>query len=241
MAYYLGRDLDIALLTEHATFGLSAATTSGDRAMAIRNFGTSGGGTYYQASASEELFAPPRLSGMDGSSGKDMFAEVTGISMGSPASAKDFSARPENLTAVDLSVGTMDEDVAFIGQRNVLKAEIKKENSVTLTRKKKDDCWSVAYSDARFGLDENGAIGDGHYQPDFFGYGYRIALRFKSDDAGEVFVLPNACITDYTVTLQVDGSQEESITMMSYVNPIITDGTSDSAQHTALLANADEM
>ncbi len=239
MAYYLGRDLDIALLTEHATFGLSAVTTSGDRSMAVRNFAASGGGTYYTASTSETLFAPPRLAGMDGSSGKDMFAEVTDVAGNS--GTPDFSARPENLTAVDLSVGTMDEDVAFIGQRNVLKAEIKKENSVTLTRKKKDDCWSVAYTDARFGLDEDGAIGNGHYQPDFFGYGYRIALRFKDTDAGEVFVLPNACITDYTITLQVDGSQEESITLMSYVNPIITDGTSDSAQHTLLLANADEM
>tara|TARA_R100000005_G_C4976737_1_gene187860 strand:- start:161 stop:883 length:723 start_codon:yes stop_codon:yes gene_type:complete len=240
MAYYLGRDLDIALLTEHATFGLSAVTTSGDRAMAIRNFGTSGS-NFYTAAAGEVLFAPPRLAGMDGSTNKDMFAEVTTIVIGSGSDTPDFSARPENLTAVDLSIGTMDEDVAFIGQRNVLKAEIKKENSVTLTRKKKDDCWSVAYSDARFGLDEDGAIGDGHYQPDFFGYGYRIALRFKDGDAGEVFVLPNACITDYTITLQVDGSQEESITFMSYVNPIITDGTSDSAQHSLLLANADEM
>jgi len=239
MAYYLGRDLDIALLTEHATFGLSAATTSGDRAMAIRNFAASGGGTYYTAAAGETLFAPPRISGLTGASGLDMFEEVTNLTGNS--GTPDFSARPENLTAVDLSVGTMDEDVAFIGQRNVLKAEIKKENTVTLTRKKKDDCWSVAYSDARFGFDENGAIGNGHYQPDFFGYGYRIALRFKNDDAGEVFVLPNACITDYTITLQVDGSQEESLTFMSYVNPIITDGTTDSGQHTALLANADEM
>jgi len=241
MAYYLGRDLDIALLTEHATFGLSAATSTSDRSMVIRNFGTSGGGTYYTAAAAEVLFAPPRLAAMDGTSGKDMFAEVTGITIGTGADTPDFSARPENMTAVDLSVGTMDEDVAFIGQRNILKAEIKKDNSVTLTRKKSNDCWSVAYSDARFGFDEDGAIGGGHYQPDFFGYGYRIALRFKNDDAGEVFVLPNACITDYTITLQVDGSQEESLTFMSYVNPIITDGTSDAAQHTALLANADEM
>lgn len=241
MAYYLGRDLDIALLTEHATFGLSAVTSTGDRSMAIRNFGTTGGATYYTAAAGEILFAPPRLADITGVTTKDMFAEVTAVIIGEGTDTPDFSARPENLTAVDLTVGTMDEDVQFIGQRNILKAEIKKDNSVTLTRKKKDDCWSVAYADARFGFDEDGAIGNGHYQPDFFGYGYRVALRFKDGDAGEVFVLPNACITEHTVTMQADGSQEESLTLASYVNPIITDGTSDTAQHTLLLANADEM
>ena len=153
----------------------------------------------------------------------------------------DSACQVTDLTGVDLGIGAVDEDITFMGLRSILKAEIKKETNLSLTRKKKDDCWSVAYTDARFGLDEDGAIGNGHYQPDFFGYGYRIALRFKDTDAGEVFVLPNACITDYTITLQVDGSQEESITLMSYVNPIITDGTSDSAQHTLLLANADEM
>ena len=95
--------------------------------------------------------------------------------------------------------------------------------------------------DKPFGLNESGAIGDGHYQPDFFGYGYRVALRFKTGGVGEVFVLPNCCITEHTVTVGADSSQEESLTFVSYVNPIITDGTSDTAQQNALVANADGM
>lgn len=240
MAYYLGRDLDIALLTEHRTFGLCADTSSSVRSMAIHNFGTTGGGNYFN-DGTTGLFAAPRLTGLDSGAGKNVFDTVTDITIGTGSDKPDYSNRPDNLTGVELSVSTQDEDVQFIGQRNVLKAEIKKDNSITLTRKKKDDVWSVAYADARFGLDENGAIGNGHYQPDFFGYGYRILLRFATGVAGEVFVLPNACITEHAVTLAVDGSQEESLTFASYVNPIIYDGDSDSTQHTAILDNADEM
>ena len=237
MAYYLGRDLDIALMAEHASLGLCGVSTAGVRSMEIRDFsGSDGAGAGYFTGSTQDqlLFAPPRDTRI-----VDLFELETALDVN--GLTPDFSLRPENITGVDLSVSTQDEDVQFIGQRNVLKAEIKKENSVTITRKKKDDIWDVAYNEARFGLNESGAIGDGHYQPDFFGYGYRVALRFKTGGAGEVFVLPNCCITEHTVTVGADSSQEESLTFVSYVNPIITDGTSDTAQQNALVANADGM
>ena len=236
MAYYLGRDLDIALMTEHGSLGLSGISNSGVRSMALRNFAISGGGTYFTAAADEILFAPPRDTRI-----ADLFEQETVMVVGTGADSPDFSLRPENITGVDLSVSTQDEDVQFIGQRNILKAEVKKENSITITRKKKDDIWDIAFNEARFGFDSSGAIGDGHYQPDFFGYGYRVALRFKTGAAGEVFVLPNCCITEHSVTVGADSSHEESITFVSYVNPIITDGTTDSDQQNALVANADGM
>lgn len=149
---------------------------------------------------------------------------------GGADTAEAWDNRPDNITGVDLSVSTTDEDVQFIGQRNVLKAEIKKENSITLTRKKNDEVWNTIYNEARFGLDESGAIGVGHYQPDFTTYGYRVALKFKDGAAGEVFILPNCCITEYTVTLTPDASQEESISLVSYVNPIILSGTGSGTQ-----------
>ena len=147
-------------------------------------------------------------------------------------SGETWSNTPDNLTAVDLSVSTMDEDVQFIGQRNVLKAEIKKENSITLTRKKSDNVYNAVYDDARFGIVEAGdSLSDGHTQPDFTGYGYRVYLRMNDNtDTGEQFILPNCCITDYSVTLQTDGSQEESITLMSYVTPVILSGANGTGQ-----------
>ena len=44
-----------------------------------------------------------------------------------------------DLTGVDLGIGVTDEDITYMGARTVLKAEIKKETTLTLTRKKKDN------------------------------------------------------------------------------------------------------
>jgi hypothetical protein len=227
MAYFLGRDLDIALLTENLTLGLGLVTTSSVRSVAVLDFSNAGGGTYYSA---QPLFAGPRLAAYDGD--PDLWVAVNDTDQVEINSLyPTWNNRPANITGVDLSVSTQDEDVQFIGQRNILKAEIKKENSITLTRKKSDDVWDVIFNEARFGLDESGLKGDGHYQPDFTGYGYRVALRFKSGTAGvgEVFVLPNCCITEHTVTLGADSSQEESLTFVSYVDPIIVDGATDTS------------
>ena len=141
---------------------------------------------------------------------------------------------------MDLSFGVMDEDVAFVGQRNILKAEVKKDNTVTLTRKKSDTVWSTVFNDARFGLvnhddtadnsDTNLVPGSASFHqgldaPDYQQYGYRVYLRFGSEDAnGETFILKNCYITDYSVTLGADSSQEESITLQSYLDPIIHTG-----------------
>jgi hypothetical protein len=227
MAYYLGRDLDLALITEHATKGLvvQESSTTGRQEVQIRNWADdeADADSFDSSEDRVNLFAAPLNFGESGST---LFGEMAlGIN---PTGGSDVSEvwdnRPDNITGVDLSLSTTDEDVQFIGQRNVLKAEVKKENSITLTRKKNDEVWNGIYNEARFGLDENGAIGNGHYQPDFTSYGYRVALKFKDGASGEVFILPNCCITEYTVALSADSSQEESLTFQSYVNPIILTG-----------------
>jgi hypothetical protein len=211
--------------------------------------------------------------------------------------------------------------VAFIGQRNILKAEIKKENSLSLTRKKSDGMWDAIYNDARFGVKESNTMVEptvatplpglftGLSAPDFVGCGYRVVVRFNqpalttttptSDisaadttlgitsttgmaaggyieiaDAtnglaelikigavasstsltgctrgqrgttaptthlshlstvtywglggiGEVLVFRNCYVTEHGVSLQVDGSQEETLTLMSYTDAKIYDG-----------------
>ena len=42
--------------------------------------------------------------------------------------------------------------------------------------------------------------------------------------AGEVLVFRNCYVTEHGVSLQVDGSQEETLTLMSYTDPKIYDG-----------------
>ena len=233
MAYYLGRDLDFALTTEHTSKGLvvQESSTTGVQEVVIRNWadGETSAVSFDSSDDRINLFAAPLHFG---ESGTTLFGEMAlGIN---PSDGSDVSEawdnRPDNITGIDLSLSTTDEDVQFIGQRNVLKAEIKKENSITLTRKKNDEVWNTIYNEARFGLNESGTIGNGHYQPDFTSYGYRVALKFKDGASGEVFILPNCCISEYSVTLSPDASQEESMTFVSYVHPIILSGTGISTQ-----------
>lgn len=233
MAYYLGRDLDFALTTENADYGIIVAQGAdvGVQIAELRDFGNASSISNWDASAMTggaqgSLFAGPKLQ-----TSNTVFGDMS-ASIGSGSEAWDN--RPDNMTGLDLSVSTMDEDVQFIGQRNILKAEVKKENSVTITRKKKDEVWNVAFNEARFGVAEapaaDSSVGDGKYQPDFTGYGYRLYIKLADGAAGETLILPNCCITDYSVTLSPDASQEESLTWISYVNPIIMTGETGTGQ-----------
>ena len=149
-----------------------------------------------------------------------------------------WNNEPDNLTAIDISMGVMDEDVAFIGQRNVLKAEVKKENTISITRKKKDAMFETVYNSARFGLASGQHCLSSftiHYwiclmdfqHLTFVDCGYRVYIRFKDSttaDEGEIFVLRNCYITEHSVTMSADSTQEETLTLMSYVDPIVATG-----------------
>ena len=62
---------------------------------------------------------------------------------GCAAGSADFEV--SDLTGVDVGIGVQDEDISYIGGVNVLKAEIKKETTVSLTRKKSDSEWDRIY------------------------------------------------------------------------------------------------
>ena len=109
----------------------------------------------------------------------------------------------------------------------MLKAEIKKETTCTLTRKKGDRVWEEVFNNARWGINEAGTGIRANLagQPDDIGYGYRVYIKMK--DTSEVFILRNACIQSHGVTLNPDGITEETMEFMSYVDPIMvaTDAT----------------
>ena len=68
---------------------------------------------------------------------------------------------------------------------------------------------------------------DGLRAPDFADCGYRVYIRFKESTTqheGEVFVLRNCYITEHSVSMSADSTQEETLTFMSYVDPLIFDG-----------------
>jgi len=154
-----------------------------------------------------------------------------------------------DLTGVDLSIGVVDEDITYVGQRSVLKAEIKKETTLTLTKKKSDHQWDVVFNGpcksgnelvsgvldhgARWGIVAHGTdgglndISNGLMAPKEHSYGgyctfgYRIVIQLK--DSTEYFGICNAQITAHSVTLNADRTTEETIEFSSNVTPIITD------------------
>ena len=246
MAYFLGRDVELAITTEHKILGVLVQENASTNVYepTLVNFGEDNTPTNQYSSSADKanLFAGPRACD-DTTPNNGPWGDITCDSSdvctdGSTElrQSQAWNNEPDNLTALDLSMGVMDEDVAFIGQRNVLKAEVKKENSISITRKKKDAMWDAIYNEARFGIgkdvtaataDSTTGLFDGLRAPDFADCGYRVYIRFKETTdqyGGEVFILRNCYITEHSVTVSADSTQEETLTLMSYTDPLVFDG-----------------
>ena len=147
----------------------------------------------------------------------------------------------QNMTGVDLSIGAVDEDITYFGERSVTKAEIKKETVLTITKKKSNNVFDGVYNNGgRYGVSGSSvgnAFADGLGQPSQqkvstdISYGYRIHVQMK--DQTETFSIPNACIQSHTTSLNADGTTEETIEFMSYVTPLVTTGNVATAATTA--------
>tara|TARA_R100001163_G_C5046606_1_gene183854 strand:+ start:459 stop:1088 length:630 start_codon:yes stop_codon:yes gene_type:complete len=197
MVYFLGRDVEVYVTTE-APSGASATGiyVTANGALAL----TSGSG--------DSLAFLPLNSGTSGN-------------------------RSSDVTGVDVSIGAVDEDITYFGIRSTTKAEIKKETTVTLTKKKNDNVMESIYSGARYGVSGSSvgdSLSDGLTMPSLqkvssnISYGYRIHVVLKS--GSEVFTIPNNCVQAHTVSINADGTQEETIEFMSYVSPLVTTGAS---------------
>ena len=163
----------------------------------------------------------------------------------------------DDVVGIDLSTATMDEDIAYFGQKTALKSEIKKTTSITLTRKRSSNDFNVLFQKARGGVttftnsgqtvqsvdDVTGAsntagvtanlaaVNNHTYQPDR-NYGFRVHLQLKN--GSEVMSIRNCCFEEYSISLNADGIQEETLTFYSYVDPVIA-----SAGTTAVTAASD--
>jgi hypothetical protein len=143
---------------------------------------------------------------------------------------------------VDIGIGVSDEDISYIGQRSVLKAEIKKETTVSLTRKKSSNQWDVIFNGptkasessssptdlnhgARWGC-HTSKVSDGasapkaHLDGAVQTFGYRVYIQLK--DTIEVIAVPMCQITGHTISINGDGTTEETMEFSSNVTPIIS-------------------
>ena len=76
-----------------------------------------------------------------------------------------LASRVHDLTGVDLSISTSDEEVGpFMGQVSTQSVELRKDMTVTLTHKKSDELWDAIYNGPSNGLEfegrETDATGD---------------------------------------------------------------------------------
>ena len=175
------------------------------------------------------------VSGGTATSAGSLFANP----MNTAAFANAANIKVPDLTGVDISIGAMDEDITYIGQKGIAKVEQKKEITITLTRKKKDNIWDTIYNGptnatflqnfsgteywgARWGLAGSGVgnatlLGDGLVNPkDVSGaetgeivFGYRVHLMMKS--GADLISIPNCILTSYTTTLGADAVVEETL------------------------------
>jgi hypothetical protein len=171
------------------------------------------------------------------------------ISAGTVAGV-DRSNDLADVTGIDITVGAVDEDIVYMGQRTALKSEIKKDTSITITRKKSDMLFSLLFNQARAGIRHtDGTIDSEVNETDSklvfhdtlvkptataagSNYGYRVHAQIKS--GSEVMSLTNACISEYSTTVSPDGVTEETITFICYTTPKI-----QSTAYTTLASQTD--
>jgi hypothetical protein len=122
-----------------------------------------------------------------------------------------------DVTGVDLTLGKVDEDIAYMGQRTALKAEIKNETTLVITKKRNSALFNHVFNNARHGIKADNTLA-GNEQPTLQ-YGYRLAVQLKESE--EVITLRNCVLADYTVALGADSVQEETLTFISYTDPLI--------------------
>ena len=232
MAFYTGKEVKVWICTESVNsstgIALGVKTDAGSGKNEMNIFGS----VTATASRPTEMFAAPHNQGDNA----------------------DLNIR--NLTGVDISIGAVDEDISYFQTANVGKIEVKKETSITLTKKMTDKAFLVAYQgkvfadDAednagihptRWGLVNSTNICSGGTDPKHtidtgsnISYGYRIHILLKA--SGQVVSIPNCTLMSHAVTVSNDAANEETVEFMSTVKPKITATYSSAINEAATLA-----
>ena len=202
MTYFLGKDVNLHMTTEHITLAASGSSNSNII------FAVSGAAADNIGGVAAYVVIPNRATGI---------ASTTKIT---------------DVTGIDIAPGVVEEDLSYMGQNTGLSAEIKKEFVLTVTRKVSSAAFDMLYNYARDGVYDSGGsadtttgtptVHDGLTTSKNQNFGYRLYLTFK--DGTEVMAIPNCCVTTHTHTVSPDAAQEETIEFYGYVQPILVSG-----------------
>ena len=128
-----------------------------------------------------------------------------------------------DVTSVDITLGSVDEDIAYMGQRTALKAEIKKETTIVITKKKTSPLFDLMFSDGRYGINGTTIMNGTNLTQPTTEFGFRLHVQLKASN--EVVSIPNCVFAEKSTSLSADGVQEETLTFISHVDPFFDDGT----------------
>ena len=201
MAYFLGRDVKVAITTEDASNGIAVTDSA---PILTASSSTTDTGDVIEHRTAAAVF--------NGSSNYNPFTDVT---------------------SVDITLGSVDEDIAYMGQRTALKAEIKKETTIVITKKKTGAFFDLLFSDGRYGINGTTLMGPTNMTQPTQEFGFRLYVQLKS--TGEHIVIPNAVFAEKGTSLTPDGVQEETLTFTSHVDPLFDNSTPAGASEGDLL------
>ena len=226
MAYYLGKDVNVYWTTEHRAFVVSGTADEATTGSSLVGWDVRG------ATVTNE--------NENQAGGNNTLVQNRSYGAATSSLLSD-------ITGVDFTPGATNEDISFMGKNTNLSAKVKNEFSLSLTKKKNDTTWDSLFNDhGRDGVyatvggtitaDATGATAtavmhDGLTTSRIQNFGYRVYVELK--DGAEVFILRNCCITGHSVSLNADGTQEETLELYSYVNPLIATGSSGALSVTA--------
>ena len=126
-----------------------------------------------------------------------------------------------NIIGLDVSIGTMDEDITYFGLRQTTKAEIKKETTISITRKKESLVWDSVFNNeatdlyGRWGC--SGTTGLSGLSEPTVNLGYRVHVMLQNGT--EVMSIPGCVLAAHTVTTNVDGSADETLEFTTPLTP----------------------
>ena len=157
---------------------------------------------------------------------------ASGFTFAAPLGTGTGGTAEADMTGVDLSIGAVDEDITYVGKRQVTKAEIKKETTISLTRKKKNISWDAIFNNGgRQGC--SGSTEISSLQEPTINTGYRIHVVLSGTT--DVFSVRGCCVQSHSTSVNADGTQEETMEFMTYITPKVTNAAVTSDLTTAEL------
>ena len=250
MAYFQGRDVRVAFTTEHYTLGMK--NTNGDLAVTGHQTGPTDLAT---TDFIKNRMWPRYTGGTDdsGSVNAQGLVDSDEVTDGGGVVTADINTLSD-VTGLDVSIDKVDEDIGYLGQDTHLNAEIKKNYTISITRKKSNNDWDALYRAGRMGILPYTTTGKiaveqtelaGHLDAADAGMyeivnsgadgtistqkwtqmGYRIHVKEKH--AGAIMTFRNCCIIGYSVSLGVDAIQEETLEFYSEVDAKHVGGDAD--------------